>query len=60
MKTNIEIIWAFIIEYGIATEDEVQLVTAINGYTEESLNDIIYAREGYRSMNQYLGIDDEE
>lgn len=50
----------FIIEYGIATEEEIDLVTKINGYTEESLNDIIYAREGYRSMNQYLGIDDEE
>jgi hypothetical protein len=45
-------IFDFIIECGIATEDEIQLVTKINGWNEESLNDIIYVRTGYRDMEQ--------
>lgn len=48
-----EEIWDFIVENGIATGDEVRLVIDINGYSEGSLNDIIYARTGFRSMEQY-------
>ena len=51
MKTSEEI-WDYIVEQGIAIEDECRLVTNINGYNEESLNDIIYAKVGYRSVEQ--------
>lgn len=51
---NINNIWDSIIEYGIATDEELQLVTLINGYTEESLNDVIYVRTGYRSIEQFI------
>lgn len=46
-------LWDDIILYNIATEDELQLVTSINGYNEEALNDIIYVRTGYRDMDSY-------
>lgn len=36
----------YLIECGIATEKEIQLVTCINGYNEESLDNILYARCG--------------
>ena len=36
----------FLIEHGIATEEEIRLVTCINGWNDESLDDIYYAREG--------------
>ena len=42
-----------IIENGIATEGEIQLVTDINGYGIEQLNDIIYARTGYVDWDDY-------
>lgn len=45
-------IWDAIIEYGIATEKEVELVTAINGYNENTLNDVVYVRTGYRDIYQ--------
>ena len=48
-------IWDYIINRGIATEEELQLVTSINGYNEESLNDVIYARTGYRNVEQLGG-----
>lgn len=45
-------IWEELIARSIATEDEIQLVTDINGYTEEALMDILYARTGYRNFEQ--------
>lgn len=42
-----------LIEYGIATGDEIILVTKINGWSIESLDDILYVRTGYRDWEQY-------
>lgn len=50
----LDYIWNSIIEYGIATDEELQLVTCINGYSEESLNDVIYVRTGYHDIEQFL------
>ena len=51
---NIEYIWDKILDLDIATEEELSLVTSINGYNEESLNDIIYIRTGYRDIEQLM------
>ena len=45
-------LWDFITVNEIATDEEIRLVTAINGYNEEALKDIIYARTGYRNYKQ--------
>lgn len=65
----------FILLNNIATEEEIQLVAEINGYTEETMYDIIYARTSYRSyeqcvsdnefegtdeLNEYYGLNEEE
>ena len=47
-------IWDEIVNNGIATEEELQLVTGINGYNEESLNDVIYYKTGYNDIEQFL------
>ena len=47
-------LWDFITVNEIATDDEIRLVTNINGYNEETLNDIIYARTGYRDYEQCM------
>lgn len=44
--------WNYLINNGIATEEELQLVTSINGYNEDTLNDVLYVRTGYRSIEQ--------
>ena len=44
--------WEELVDDGIATEEECQLVTNIKGYTEEALLDILYARTGYRNFEQ--------
>lgn len=53
MKESIEaMLWDFIVDNNIATEDEVRLVTDINGLNEETMTDIIYAKTGLRSYEQ--------
>lgn len=55
MKENeIEKIWDYLVESEIATEEELDLITCINGYSVETLNDVIYARTGYRSLDQLI------
>ena len=45
-------VWDYLLETEIATENELQLVTNINGYNEETMNDIIYSKTGYRNLEQ--------
>jgi hypothetical protein len=45
--------WFNLVEYEIATDEELQLVMNINGYKIETLNAVLYARTGYHSWNQY-------
>ena len=44
--------WDELINRGIATEEKLQLVTDINGYSEETLLDVLYARTGFRNFEQ--------
>ena len=55
-------LWTLIVAYGIATNSEIDLVTDINGNSIETLNDIIYARTGYRDIESYeeLELDDDD
>ena len=43
-----------LLTYGIATEDEIELVEGINGSSEETYNDILFVRTGYRDFEQFL------
>lgn len=47
-------LWDYIVENNIATEEEVSLVAQINGQSEETILDIIYARTELRSYEQLL------
>lgn len=44
--------WEYLTETGIATEEELSLVTSINGYNLESMASVLYVRTGYRSIEQ--------
>lgn len=50
----VEKLWDAILECGIATEEELTLVTNMLGYNEDTLNQVIYTRTGYRDIEQYL------
>lgn len=46
-------LWDLLIEQGIATEKELQLITAINGQNTTTLNDVLYVRTGCRYLGQF-------
>lgn len=43
--------WDKLIEMGVC-EQTLQIVTSINGYTDETLNDVLYAYAGYNDFDQ--------
>ena len=52
MNKTIDEVWDLLSEYGVATQEELELITCINGYNIDTLNDVIYARTGYRDIEQ--------
>ena len=47
-----EEMWARLEDDGIATYNELCLVTDIVGYTEQAMLDVLFARTGYRNFEQ--------
>lgn len=47
-------VWDYLVNYDYFTDDELRLVQAINGYSLNTLNDCIYVRYGYHSLEQLL------
>lgn len=43
-----------ILELQVCTFEELELVTSINGYNKQALNDIVYSRTGYQDLDQYV------
>ena len=54
MDTETEKLWDYLIEYEVATEAELCLITSINGTNLESLESVLYCRTAYRSLDQIL------
>lgn len=54
MNTNE--MWDKLEELGVS-EQTLQIVTSINGYTTDTLEDVLYAHTGYRNFDQ---LDDED
>lgn len=51
---NIDRMYEILLDYCIATEDEINLVTKINGWNEQSMLDILYVRTGYTDFTQFV------
>ena len=54
MNQQIEKLWDLIVNYELATEQSLQLVTRLNGYTLETMEDVLYALTGYHSYEQFM------
>ena len=52
MDKKTEDLYDYLLETEIATQDEISLVTSINGTNLDSLESILYSRTGYRSLKQ--------
>lgn len=44
----------FMIENEICTEDTLDCIISINGFTKETMFDVLYYYTGYRTIEQYM------
>ncbi len=57
MKKNyndVNELWDELLDLELFTYEELNLITNINGYSVETLNDAIYSRYGYRDLEQMM------
>ena len=54
---KIDEIYDYLVDYNVATEDEICLLFNINGRSIDTLNSILYARTGLRSFEQWRKIE---
>lgn len=52
-------LWDYLLETNTATEEEMSLVTSINGWSLDSLESILYSRTGYRSLAQIKELEED-
>jgi hypothetical protein len=53
-ETEVIHAWDKLVDMGFFTDQELELITSINGYNIDTLNDALYARYGYHSLDQML------
>jgi hypothetical protein len=53
-------IYEILIDNNYFTQEELDLITNINGFNVETLNDCIYARYGFHDLAQLIGEESEE
>lgn len=56
---NVVALYDELISRDLFTDGELELITGINGLSIDTLNDCIYSRFGYHSLEQMDGEDDE-
>ena len=54
-----EQMWDKLQDLGVS-EQTLQLVTSINGYSRQTLEDLLYAHTGYRNFDQLEGAGEED
>tara|TARA_R100000808_G_C2134809_1_gene143306 strand:- start:1125 stop:1298 length:174 start_codon:yes stop_codon:yes gene_type:complete len=52
MDKKLQMLWDYLLESEIATQNEISLVTSINGTNLDSLESILYSRTGYHTLSQ--------
>ena len=51
---DVDTLYNQLIDLGLFTQEELELVTCLCGYSVETLNDALFVRYGYRSLDQML------
>lgn len=51
---NTDFAWDFCLDQEIASEQELDLVTKLNGFNWVTIMSVIYVRTGYRDIEQYV------
>lgn len=51
-EQKIELLWSYLVDVVHVSEETLHIVTDINGYSVETLEDVLYVKTGYRSLEQ--------
>ena len=54
MNKELNKLWDLLVNYELASEESLKLVTCLNGYSLETMESVLYALTGYRSYEQYM------
>jgi len=54
MNKQIEILWDLLVNFELASESTLQLITRLNGYNLETMENVLYALTGYQSYEQFM------
>jgi hypothetical protein len=54
MEERIELLWSYLENIVQVSEQTLHIITDINGYSVETLQDVLYVTTGYRSLEQLL------
>lgn len=57
---NLEEYYNYLIDYELVSQETLDIITSINGYCEETLDDVLYCVSGYHDIEQYLEYEDME
>ena len=61
MRTqDLDLLFAALVDFGVATEEEIILVSNINGHKLETYENILFARTEWRSFEQWAELGEEE
>jgi hypothetical protein len=52
--SEVDDLWVYLVDNELFTDAEIQLIINMMGYSTETLNDAIYARYGYRDLDQLV------
>lgn len=57
---ELEEYYSYLIDTNIVSEDSLRLITDINGYNENTLDDVLHFQTGYRDIKSYLYYEDND
>lgn len=53
MDEELNKLWDLLVNYELASEETLQLITRLNGYSLETMESVLYALTGYHSYEQF-------
>lgn len=54
MNQELNKLWDLLVNYELASEETLQLITRLNGYSLETMERVLYALTGYHSYEQFM------
>ena len=57
---ELEEYYNYLVDTNIVSEETVNIITDINGYNKNTLDDVLYCATGYRDIKSYLYYEDND